>query len=45
MRKQRPIHHAGIAKKPLDPIKESGQPFRVKPRREIAAFEARRSFS
>jgi hypothetical protein len=41
VRKQRSVRHAGIAKKPLDSIEESGQPFGIKPRREIAPGEAR----
>jgi hypothetical protein len=41
MRKQRPFRHAHVAEESLDPIEESGQPFRIKPRREIASIEAR----
>ena len=40
-RKQRPVRHAFIAEKPLDPVEESGQPFRIEPCREIAPGEAR----
>jgi hypothetical protein len=40
-RKKRPVRHAHIAEKALDPIEESGQPFRIEPRREIAPGEAR----
>jgi hypothetical protein len=40
-RKQRPVRHARIAKKALDPIQEFAQPFRIEPRREIAPGEAR----
>jgi hypothetical protein len=41
MRKQSPVRHAGIAKKPLDPIEERRQPFRIKPSREIVTGKAR----
>jgi hypothetical protein len=40
MGKKRPVRHARIAKKPLDPIEEFGQPFRIEPRREIAPGQA-----
>src|ERR1700730_3030754 len=41
MRKQRPVRHAHIAKKTLDPVEEFGQPFLIESYRQIAPSEAR----
>ena len=41
---QRPVRHAHITEKPLDPVEECGQPFRIEPRRKVASGEARAQF-
>jgi hypothetical protein len=40
MPKQRPVRHAGVAKKFFDPIEENAEPIGVEPRRAIAFGEA-----
>jgi hypothetical protein len=41
MCKQRSVRHTFIAEEALNPIEESGQRFRIEPRRELAPGEAR----